>query len=446
MVLRAIHVRCAYTCNRHSLSQANPSRKVIGMAPDKKNKIDDERNPMVVSPEWQAAIDEAIEQAKATGKTKGHHDNIKSYGKHNALEFQSIGVWVPHNVTRDAYIAWHGILESKKFKGDYRTKRNDVLKLLFKAVGAEEALGIACQWKNKFLAPEIKFWTTQEVEAMMRVIRELASKPETLVYAAAGILANRSSPRVSDLVALKWDNFRFGEGILTFRARKNGKRCTAPIDSEFLSIIRAWYEQVKTFEGGSTWVFPKSIVATHGGRKNDSPIISEKTIRKWLNEKIRDSASLPDGSPVQKLSPHHWRHTNAIRILLKTGNYYYVKGLLGDEIRTLERHYTTFVYTRASRKKISDCLAGRPVKKGGQRGDLWPQKQIVNLAQGEFRLNSKKNNLCAQTYEVENFIGNPDTEGLSDDKPSFYDWQLRHHSANGLGGGFTAGFSGPGEI
>ena len=95
---------------------------------------------------------------------------------------------------------------------------------------------------------------------------------------------------------------------------------------------------------------------------------------------------------------------------------------------------------------MSDCLTGSAVEKGGRRGDLWPQKQIVDLARGEFRLTSKMNNLCSQTYEIEKFIGNPDAEDLSDDKPSFHDWQLRHHSGNGGRGGFSTRYGGLGQI
>nr|AIF20710.1 hypothetical protein [uncultured marine group II/III euryarchaeote KM3_92_B07] len=407
---------------------------------------DDERDPSVVSPEWKRYIRESMKRAEASGRSKGSIQNIKSYGKQMALEFQSLGFFDPNDIDRDAFIGWHKLLKEKGFVDEYKVKRNDTAKRVFEHDDLVEQLKLANQWKIKVKAPEITYFTDEERLAIRRVIIDLSKVPETLMYAVVGILAMSVSPRVSDMAAAKWSDFRWAERSYSYIAQKNGNRCTAPMDPLFFHIMRAWGPYVGEFEGGDVWVFPKAVIAKEGGRRNNSPIISEKTVRKWLNEKVRDKARLPNGSPVQKLSPHHWRHTNAMAILRQTGDYYLVKGLLGDSIKTIERRYSTFIYNEAAGERISACLAPESTKSGPLTGDVWPLKQITDAEQGEYGSDRLDITLTAQSYDVQDFMEKPDAASLDDERPNFYEWRERHHRTGNGGSDLNTGYGGLGQI
>ena len=420
----------------------------------------DERDPTVVSDEWQYFIDQSIQRALAAGRVKGSVQNLKSYGKRMALEFQTLGVFDPREVDREAFIAWHAILEGNGFADDYRVKRNDTAKRVFEHPELTEQIELGSAWKITIKAPEIKFFTDEERYAVRDNIISLAEDEDTLMYAVAGVIAMFASPRVSDIASAKWADFKFNVKVFSYIAQKNGNRCTAPMGELFTTIMRAWQSHISGFEDADVWVFPKSVIAKEGGRKNNSPIVSEKTVRKWLNEKVRDLARLPDGSQVQKLSPHHWRHTNAMAILRETGDYYLVRGLLGDSIKTIERRYSTFIYNEAAGERLSGCLdvspnpAENPAQNGSggspedapERMGVWPYKQMVKAANGKGKSGISPNGLAQQVFRAEALAVNRPAAPYSETRPPFLEWIVQQPRPRATGSGSHSGYGGLGQI
>ena len=387
---------------------------------------DEEREATIVGPEWQELIDEAVANADAMNRSVGHLNNIRSYGKHNALMFQSLGICDPEDVDRDAFTRFHGRLK-KKYAPEYQEKRNGILKLMFKAGGLDDQLTLTNNWRGKKRDREVRWFTDPEVFAQQTQALRLAEDEATLPHAVAGFIVMRACPRVSDIAAARWEDFDFENYIFSYVAKKNGSRCIVPIDPLWAEILLRWKPKAAELEGGDEWVFPKALGSTNGGPKTSSPTISEKTIRKWLNEKVRDLARLPDGSRVQKLSPHHWRHTNTMRILLATNDYYLAKLVLGDEIRTIEKRYSSMVLSDNSRKSLHQILAN-PSRTS--HPDIWSVAQFDRLPDALEALESgtltngniddsiRQITLCTQVLNPEDFQrgdGSEDSDGDPDD-------------------------------
>jgi integrase len=73
--------------------------------------------------------------------------------------------------------------------------------------------------------------------------------------------------------------------------------------------------------------------------------------------------SLGRRAEVLDAHPHRYRDTFAVDMLARGGSPYDVAKLLGDTIKSIERHYTLFV--RELREKVR-----RPMENGGRPGKL----------------------------------------------------------------------------
>ena len=95
------------------------------------------------------------------------------------------------------------------------------------------------------------------------------------------------------------------------------------------------------------YVFPSSRAQKSGTTKDPKDYISAKTIATWLAF-IRDSTTLRNGDKIRPYPPHSYRHSLAMRYLNTGSRYEDVSGILGDTVATIERYYSTLIYTQAS--------------------------------------------------------------------------------------------------
>jgi type 1 fimbriae regulatory protein FimB/type 1 fimbriae regulatory protein FimE len=127
--------------------------------------------------------------------------------------------------------------------------------------------------------------TPSEIDALMAAARttgRYSGRDEALV-----LIAYRHGLRVSELVALRWDQFDLTAGLLHVTRRKNGTPSTHPLQGEELRALR----KLKRMEE-SPFVF----VSERGGPMTDS------NVRKLIARLGRE-AQLP--FPVH---PHQLRH------------------------------------------------------------------------------------------------------------------------------------------
>jgi type 1 fimbriae regulatory protein FimB/type 1 fimbriae regulatory protein FimE len=84
-----------------------------------------------------------------------------------------------------------------------------------------------------------KHFTEQEIAKLRRATRRLQNPLKWDTYI---LLAYRHGLRVSEAVALLWDDLDWSEGTLEIRRLKNGIDSTHPLNSEELSLLRKLYK------------------------------------------------------------------------------------------------------------------------------------------------------------------------------------------------------------
>jgi len=166
--------------------------------------------------------------------------------------------------------------------------------------------------------------------------------------AIAHLIHSCMAPRISDTAAFRWKYFNFDERLIQFRASKNCKLCSQFIQERFVPIFLRYREWVRQFEGGDEYLFPTSILQSSGSVKRKLPHATDKSVRKWLAE-VRDSTTL-HGEKIQMLPSHSYRHTMAMRYLsTEMGKLENVAMVLGDEVTTIQKHYSELIPNDAQR-------------------------------------------------------------------------------------------------
>lgn len=137
-----------------------------------------------------------------------------------------------------------------------------------------------------------EYLTEHEVEALREAARRrgrYGHRDQTMI-----LLAYRHALRVSELVALRWDQIDFSQGHLFVIRRKRGTPSTHPLSGEELRALR----KLQRDQGASRHVFMS---------EREAPL-SEAGFRKTL-ARIRVEAGLP--FPVH---PHMLRHATGYRL------------------------------------------------------------------------------------------------------------------------------------
>ena len=92
--------------------------------------------------------------------------------------------------------------------------------------------------------------TPREVDALMEAARSIGR--HGLRDATMILMAYRHALRVSELVALRWDQVDLEEGLLHVRRRKNGVGSTHPLRGPELRALR---ELKRRYPGGASYLF-----------------------------------------------------------------------------------------------------------------------------------------------------------------------------------------------
>ena len=127
----------------------------------------------------------------------------------------------------------------------------------------------------------------QRLEAAARKSGRYSLRDETLVH-----VAYRHGLRVSELVALKWEQYDRKQGLLHVRRRKNGTPSTHTVEAQELRLLSRLETWQREHDAQSPYVF----TSERGGPMTDS------NVRKLIARLGRE-AGLP--FPVH---PHQLRH------------------------------------------------------------------------------------------------------------------------------------------
>ena len=227
-------------------------------------------------------------------------------------------------------------------------------------LGMKEHLKVVRIWQPKKEDASIRYWSEDEFESMNRTAFDRiqnSSKPERGII---HLLMSTIAPRRSDAAEFKWESIDFNQRLITFKAKKNGAICTSMIQESFIPVLMDYKEEVSKSVGGDVYLFPSSRAQSSGTVKTYREHVSDKTIVSWLKDISRNSF-LRDGTPVQNLSAHCYRHTLAMRYVGKGEPIQRVCTILGDTIATIETHYSERVFT------AEDKMAFHRVNKNSRR-------------------------------------------------------------------------------
>ena len=151
--------------------------------------------------------------------------------------------------------------------------------------------------------------------------------------------------RGGDAVDLSWDEIHLDGKEIERLTEKRRKRIVIPLHPELLSALEA-----------------------EKARRNPAP--TEKVLTNPLTGGIRSQPrlyqrllALGKRAGVVNARPHRYRDTVALDLLLKGATLLDIARFLGDQVRTIERHYLPFV------QQHRDRLRGLLESEGGLEGD-----------------------------------------------------------------------------
>ena len=229
------------------------------------------------------------------------------------------------------YLQGHHISDlhhvTKAVVEDFTSARRDrldttVLRLLFAFAVEHEMLDKipVCAESKRRVSPErgAEPFTSEELAKL----REHAGEDLPLF-----LLLRWTGLRGSDIVSLRWSEIDFDAGELAHTAQKNGKRVVIPLHKELLACLRdLWVARAEYGEYSDP-------VALHPKTKlpMSRPVLYNRMVK------------LGERAGVSGVHPHRFRDTLAVDLLAKGASIYDVAKILGDNVATIERHYTPFV-------------------------------------------------------------------------------------------------------
>lgn len=140
--------------------------------------------------------------------------------------------------------------------------------------------------------------------------------------------------RRSDAVIVRWDEVHWDRKEIEHVCVKNSRRVTIPISPELLAALEAERHRRNPQPGEPVLVDPAT------GRPFNKPHLASNERCNSLSKCIK---KLGKRAGVPNASPHRFRDTRAVDILLRTDNLVYVAEQLGDTEEVVKRHYLHWV-------------------------------------------------------------------------------------------------------
>jgi len=317
--------------------------------------------------EWKEGLEASIK----VGKLRNHREkttqrNDRDLALWVALDFQDMGIMSPESLQEESWLKLVNRYRNSQTRSKRKIteksikKRREGLIQTLEGLGMQEHLKVVRIWQPKKEDASIRYWSEDEFESMNRTAFDRiqnSSKPERGII---HLLMSTIAPRRSDAAEFKWESIDFNQRLITFKAKKNGTICTSMIQESFIPVLMEYKEEVSKSVGGDVYLFPSSRAQSSGTVKTYREHVSDKTIVSWLKDISRNSF-LRDGTPVQNLSAHCYRHTLAMRYVGKGEPIQRVCTILGDTIATIETHYSERVFT------AEDKMAFHRVNKNSRR-------------------------------------------------------------------------------
>jgi integrase len=150
-------------------------------------------------------------------------------------------------------------------------------------------------------------------EELARLWNACQTQEEQLIY----LVFRWTGLRGSDVADLRWADVQILDGIIRRKTIKRGKIVEIPLQSELLSALES-----SPRTGNVIMLKNKSV--------NRGQIASRWCL---INQRAK----------VENCTPHRFRATMAVDLLLKGATPYEVAKILGDTIQTVEKHYLSFV-------------------------------------------------------------------------------------------------------
>ena len=317
--------------------------------------------------EWKEGLEASIK----VGRLRNHREkttqrNDRDLALWVALDFQDMGIMRPESLQEESWLKLvnryrNGQTRSqKKITETSIKKRREGLIQLLEGLGMQEYLKSVRIWQPKKEDTTIRYWSEDEIESMNRTAFDYVHNSPHPERGIIHLLMTIIAPRRSDAADFKWDYIDFNQRLITFRAKKNGAICTSMIQESFIPPLLKYKEEVSKSVGGDIYLFPSSRAQSSGTVKTFREHVSDKTIVSWLKD-INQNSLLRDGTPVQDLSAHCYRHTLAMRYVSQGEPLQRVCTILGDTISTIETHYSERVFT------AEDKMAFHRVNKNSRR-------------------------------------------------------------------------------
>ena len=302
--------------------------------------------------DWRTAWD----AGKQESKLRNHRGNTSKDVTKNmlcvCLDFQDQGVPSIEAITPEH---WLSLVERYRM-GLTRTgnvfaemsikKRKQALKLMLDAMKLHSIIEFVEKWKPGEDENIIRWWTEEEMEAMNQTAMRMFDDGYRIERAIAHFLHYTIGPRRSDSALFTWERIDLNEGMIRFPAHKNRKRCQTKIEPRLIPFFARYKEILQDSKDGDVYLFPKSRAQKSGTDKHNNPYITDATISKWLAY-VRDRTTEEGNIEIRRFPSHSYRHSIAMRYLNSGGEYEDVKGVLGDTIATIEKHYSELNFTPA---------------------------------------------------------------------------------------------------
>jgi integrase len=163
----------------------------------------------------------------------------------------------------------------------------------------------------------------------LKALREHVGEDEFLF-----LLLRWTGLRGSDAVDLRWKQIDLEAGEINRLTQKRKKQVVIPIHKELREGLREANARQRPA--------PTDHVAINPATKKPMtrPVLYNRMV------------ALGKRAGVPRVHPHRFRDTLAVDLLLKDGSFYDVAKILGDELATVEKHYTPFVKTLRDRVRV----------------------------------------------------------------------------------------------
>ena len=348
-----------------------------------------------LAPKWKEARQKALLRSKAKNNSDGSYNNIKRNSVYLAVDFQSLGVMGPDEITTETFSLWidgmrNGNFRTKALASGTIKKRVETLRAILQASHLNEVLEFVGLWKPDREYKKITYWSIEELEAMNECAIKMFEDEMLRNRAMAHLIHSMMAPRISDSSSFKWEYIDLESKIMRFLAQKNTKPCWQFIEERFLPFLIRYKEWVSQFDGGEEYLFPASILHKSGTTRKKIPHATTKTITKWLKQ-VRDSTYV-DGNPVQSLSSHSYRHSLAMRYLSKGAKFENIAMVLGDEIATIEKHYSELIPSKSQKVAFDRAFElSNTISSEETIQPKWLKRQRG--------LNSNQQNRCSTAYD-----------------------------------------------